>query len=344
MRLFEGRTADEAWSRAATAFLVEGEAQEQASRAGPTREILHAAFAIRNPLERWVLARRPTINPAFAIAETVWILAGRDDSALPNHWNPELPKYTGPGERYHGAYGHRLRRRFGLDQLERAYIAHKNNPDSRQVVLQNWDPKIDLPDEEGRPAAQDVPCNVLSMLKVRKGRLEWAQVMRSNDLFRGVPYNFVQFTVLQEVMAGWLSLEVGAYDHVSDSLHVYEGDFEALKGFDTRVQAAPNTHSLRLLEGGVGRSLRGAREATGCDDCRLADRKGYAEAVGGQLVARSLSKLSPGRRSGLRASKGLDRLVGGHNRTVHRWCTTTNLGGMGVEDGITIALFRSSRC
>jgi thymidylate synthase len=246
VRLFEGRTANEAWSEAAAAFLVEGETQEQASRAGSAREILHATFAIRDPRERWVLARRPAINPAFAIAETVWILAGRDDSALPNHWNPELPKYTGPGERYHGAYGHRLRRRFGFDQLDRAYRVLKNDPDSRQVVLQIWDPRIDLPDEEGRPAAPDIPCNVLSMLKVRDGKLEWTQVMRSNDLFRGVPYNFVQFTVLQEVMAGWLDLEVGSYDHLSDSLHVYEDDFGALKGFDGQVEIAPTTDSLRL--------------------------------------------------------------------------------------------------
>ena len=246
MRLFKGRTANEAWSEAAAAFLVEGESQEQASRSGSTREILHSAFAISDPVERWVVTRRPAINPAFAIAETVWILAGRDDSALPNHWNPELPKYTGPGERYHGAYGHRLRRRFDVDQLERAYLALKNNPDTRQVVLQIWDPRVDLPDEEGQPAAQDVPCNLLSMLKVRNGRLEWTQVMRSNDLFRGVPYNFVQFTVLQEVMAGWLGLEVGSYDHLSDSLHVYEDDFEALKGFARQVETAPNTDSLRL--------------------------------------------------------------------------------------------------
>lgn len=246
MRLFEGRTADEAWSEAAAAFLVEGEAQEQASRAGSTREILHAAFTIRDPLERWVLARRPPINPAFAIAETVWILAGRDDSALPNQWNPELPKYAGPGERYHGAYGHRLRHRFGFDQLERAYLALKNNPDSRQVVLQIWDPRIDLPNEEGRPATQDIPCNVLSMLKVRDGKLKWTQVMRSNDLFRGVPYNFVQFTILQEVMAGWLDLEVGSYDHLSDSLHVYEDDFGALEGFDRQATSASNKDSLCL--------------------------------------------------------------------------------------------------
>lgn len=52
MRLFEGRTANEAWSEAAAAFLVKGEAQEQESRSGSTREILHAAFTIRDPLER----------------------------------------------------------------------------------------------------------------------------------------------------------------------------------------------------------------------------------------------------------------------------------------------------
>ena len=246
MRLFEGRTANEAWSEAAAALISEGGGREQASRAGPTREIPHAAFTIRDPLERWVIARRPAINPAFAIVETVWILAGREDSALPNHWNPELPKYTGLGELYPGAYGHRLRHRFGLDQLERAYLALSNKPESRQVVLQIWDSGTDLPDEKGEPANPDIPCNVLSMLKVRDSKLEWTQVMRSNDLFRGAPYNFVQFTVLQEVMAGWLGLEVGSYDHLSDSLHVYEDDFGSLKGFDGKAEVVPSTDSLRL--------------------------------------------------------------------------------------------------
>lgn len=139
-----------------------------------------------------------------------------------------------------------MRRRFGLDQLERAYLALSNNPNSRQVVLQIWGSKIDLPDEVGRPANPDIPCNVLSMLKVRDGKLEWVQVMRSNDLFRGVPYNFVQFTILQEVMAGWLGMGVGSYEHLSDSLHVYENDFGLLQGFDGQAEIVPNLDSLRL--------------------------------------------------------------------------------------------------
>ena len=62
------------------------------------------------------------------------------------------------------------------------------------------------------------------MLKVRDGALEWTQILRSNDVFRGLPYNFVQFTMMQEIMAGWLNLRVGSYNQLSDSLHIYDSD------------------------------------------------------------------------------------------------------------------------
>jgi thymidylate synthase len=151
-----------------------------------------------------------------------WILAGRNDSKFINYWNKELPRFAGQDDNYHGAYGYRLRRQFGLDQLERAFTALDKNPDSRQIVLEIWDSKEDFPAVDGSPVSKDIPCNVCSMLKVRDGRLEWMQIMRSNDLFLGTPHNFVQFTMLQEIIAGWLGLDIGGYGHFSDSLHAYE--------------------------------------------------------------------------------------------------------------------------
>jgi len=59
------------------------------------------------------------------------------------------------------------------------------------------------------------------MIKLREGKLEWTQVMRSNDLVLGLPYNIVQFTSIQEILASWLGVEVGTYNHISDSLHIY---------------------------------------------------------------------------------------------------------------------------
>ena len=215
------------------------------SRLGLISEILHASFTIENPRQRWVFTRKPSINPAFALAEIVWILNGSNDANLINFWNPILPKYAGNKSTYHGAYGFRLRKQFGFDQLEKAYLALSNNTASRQVVLQIWNPTIDFPNAKGQPSSKDIPCNICSILKVRDNKLEWMQIMRSNDFNRGLPYNIVQFTTLQEVLAGWLNIEVGTYNHLSDSLHFYDSDSDDFS-CSSNVELLFNKDDIRL--------------------------------------------------------------------------------------------------
>jgi thymidylate synthase len=244
-RVFDGKTADEVWTKAASAF-QHGEGAEQCSRAGATREILHSALSISHPAQRWVTSRRPAINPAFAIAETIWLITGRNDSAFLNYFNRQLPKYAGNSDAYHGAYGYRLRYHFGIDQLERAYQALTSKPHTRQVTLQIWDGNIDLPDASGKEVSPDIPCNIASILKVRERRLEWMQILRSNDLYRGLPYNIIQFTTLQEVLAGWLGIEVGEYNQISDSLHVYLSDLNCIENTASDYTDTPNADSLYM--------------------------------------------------------------------------------------------------
>jgi len=172
----------------------------------------------------------------------IWILAGRQDSAFINHWNPKLPQFAGDGPLYHGAYGWRLRHEGGVDQLQRAYEVLRSAPGSRQVILDMWRPALDLPTSEGLPSAPDIPCNVCSLLKVRDGQLHWTQIMRSNDLILGLPHNLVQWTTVQEVLAGWLGLEVGPYMHFSDSLHVYEKNWQSVEA--SLPQAALRTENV----------------------------------------------------------------------------------------------------
>lgn len=228
--VFTADSANDLWLQTAAKFSVLGETASQASRGGPTKEILHAALELRNPRERWISSRSPAINIAFALAEVVWIIRGRNDSGFPNYFNSRLPEFAGSGTTYHGAYGHRLKHVTGFDQLEAAFKALKAMPDSRQVVLQIWNGEIDFPRNDGKPVAPDIPCNVIAMLKVRDSTLEWTQIMRSNDLFRGFVHNVVQFTFIHEIMAGWLGLKPGSYHHYSDSLHVYDYDVLELDG------------------------------------------------------------------------------------------------------------------
>ena len=245
-RSFEGPTADQVWQQVKEAFLASDGVLAQPSRGGTTKEILHAAIAISDPRQRWVVSRQPPLNVAFAIAEVIWIMTGRNDLAFLKAWNQRLPGYVGAGLQLHGAYGYRLRHHIGVDQLTRGYQALRSNPNTRQVVLQIWDSSVDLPQLDGAPAAQDIPCNVLSLLKVREGKLEWLQVIRSNDLFLGVPHNFIHFTCLQEVMAGWLGIECGAYHQVSDSLHMYDHDEETILVSAPLPDLPSNTDSLAL--------------------------------------------------------------------------------------------------
>ena len=244
-RSFAGNTADETWLQVVAALRDGAGVLDQPSRVGLTKEILHAAIAIEKPTSRWTISRSPAMNPAYAFAELIWTVNGRDDSAFLNYFNSKLPEMAGDGPSYHGAYGKRLRRHLGFDQFERAYLALKHCTESRQVVLQIWDGEIDLPASDGAPASPDIPCNLVSLLKIRNDRLEWTQVMRSNDIFRGIPYDFVQFTCLQEIFAGWLGIQSGTYCHVSDSLHAYVKDVPNILSA-TPIIADSDTSSFTL--------------------------------------------------------------------------------------------------
>lgn len=234
--LITGKNADEVWRLALLKLHRSGETQS--SRIGVTREIRHVMMEIRDSIDRVVFSR--AMNPAYAIAEIIWIFTGSNDSSFLKFWNPRMSNYLDQGKsHFYGAYGSRLgskpllseyaRNRLRIrdnqhdieiDQLRSAVSALKEDSHSRQVVLQIWNKELDLPNP--LPRSLDVPCNLLSHLLVRNGRLEWLQVMRSTDLAWGLPYNFMQFTTIQEIIAGWLNLEVGPYIHISDSLHLYK--------------------------------------------------------------------------------------------------------------------------
>lgn len=239
MIVVDAPSAEVAWRDLVGKFRVSAKNQE--SRDQPTKELTHVAVQINDPRQRIVFSR--AINPAFAIAEVIWILAGADDVSFLSFWNPRMKKFSDDGIRLCGAYGYRLGSRpnidaeldrklrhwtqpQSLDQLKLAYEALTQTPNSRQVVLQIWDARSDMPNPSAR--SKDVPCNLTSHLMIRDGKLEWLQIMRSNDFIWGFPYNLIQFTTLQEVVAGWLGVELGSYVHLSDSLHVYQRHWREL--------------------------------------------------------------------------------------------------------------------
>jgi thymidylate synthase len=111
------------------------------------------------------------------------------------------------------------------------------------------------------------------MLKVRDGRLEWTQIMRSNDLYRGLPYNLIQFTTLQEILAGWIKVPMGTYAHFTDSLHLYEADRLASSISGT---APNNTDSLAVSEHDLQDILVGGKQLIDTVRCASTEKELYS--------------------------------------------------------------------
>lgn len=237
-----GYTANELFLKALTELDA---APIQEGRGEPTKELLHVMFELKEPRNRLVTLR--DINPAFAFIEVLWIMAGGNNVEYLKFWNPRMKSFAQPNGLLYGAYGHRLGcadlwndTLWDNDLIESLYIYNPNptnqhvaqlldardaldsKPNSRQIVLQIWDSQSDLPDCLGQERAKDIPCNVVSHLLVRRGKLHWMQFMRSNDAIWGWPYNLVQWTFLQEIMAGWLGLDLGPFVLLSDSYHTYQ--------------------------------------------------------------------------------------------------------------------------
>lgn len=171
-----------------------------------------------NPMQRVLFNAKRDANPFFHLAESLWIIAGSEHAALPAMFLPSIRNYSDDGERFHGAYGFRLRYGFDFDQLKAAINLLLDKRDTRQCVLSIWDPRRDM-----NAQTKDVPCNDMVMFKIRDGKLNMTVCNRSNDAILGAfGANAVQFSMLQEYVACAVGVDVGYYFQQSDSLHVYE--------------------------------------------------------------------------------------------------------------------------
>jgi len=211
-------------------------------RGKKTKEFTQNTLVITRPYERTCSARNG-FNIVFSIAELLWIVSGSGDSEMICHYLKNFSQFLDGGHKdFHGAYGSRIFR-YGfderneynfspfVDQFYEVYKKLKADGDTRQAVINLWNPWKDNLQLESK----DYPCNNIAYLKIREGKLNWTQILRSNDLIYGTPQNIFQFTFLQEVMASALEVDMGHYTQFADSLHVYEDayyDKEKVKPFD----------------------------------------------------------------------------------------------------------------
>jgi len=193
---------------------------------GAAIELSGVLLELTNPRAR--LSRTETRGKPFScLGELCWYLAKRDDLQSIEYYIPQKYAERANDGRLLGAYGPRLFGVNGANQVGNIIdiLKKKEKRDSRQMVVQLFDAN-DLASKQ-----KDVPCTCTLQFMIRADRLILVVHMRSNDAFLGLPHDIFCFTMLQEIIARTLDVEVGVYKHAVGSLHLYERDIDAAKDF-----------------------------------------------------------------------------------------------------------------
>jgi thymidylate synthase len=197
--------------------------QEIEPSKGSAREITGVLLELTNPRAR--LSGTETRGKPFScLGELCWYLAKSDKLEFIEYYIPEYEKYA-DGDKIFGGYGPRFFDWDGTDQVANVVSMLKRKRASRQAVIQLFDAR-DIIEEH-----KHIPCTCTLQFMIRRGQLLMFVCMRSNDAYRGLPHDIFAFTMLQELIARKLEVEIGSYKHTVGSLHLYEENFDSAKQF-----------------------------------------------------------------------------------------------------------------
>lgn len=200
---------------------------ERDTRNGPVRMFPTPVTTVyEQPCERVLFWPQRDANPFFHLYESLWMLAGRNDVESVANFVQNMRNFSDDGKTFHGAYGHRWRVHFNIDQLHAIMLILKNNKNDRRCVLQMWDARTDLARE-----GKDFPCNLSAVFQVNhNGQLDMTVYNRSNDIIWGAyGANAVHFSYLQEYVARFVGVPVGRYYQVSANFHAYKDKLEQVE-------------------------------------------------------------------------------------------------------------------
>lgn len=183
-----------------------------------TKELNNYSFELTN-LDNNVINVRE-ISKAYLCAELTWYMLARNDVAFINPFAGMWGRISDDGVTSYSAYGDIVFKRHGFDQVDKIIELLATDKDSRRAVI-----NFNVPNPNVIETKDEI-CTIALQFYIRDGKLNCTGIMRSNDIWYGLPYDVVFFTELQKYIAHRLNVEVGTYVHDVVSLHCYERNYE----------------------------------------------------------------------------------------------------------------------
>lgn len=190
-------------------------------RGDTTRELRARLIEIADIRARYVVVPYRHNNVFASIAESMWVIGGRNDLEYLSRYLKRAHEFSDDGTTWRAGYGPRLRDWNGIDQLSEVLKILRTDPSSRRAVAAIYDPDRDF------VSSKDIPCNNWLHFLIRNGRVDLHVTARSTDVWWGFSgINAFEWTLLLEMMAYWLDHEPGHLIFFSSSMHLYQRHFE----------------------------------------------------------------------------------------------------------------------
>jgi thymidylate synthase len=191
--------------------------QKSSPRGESTYELLGESIRVEDPSSFVFDVQGRNLKHGIGLLEGLQLVA---QTSLPSVMTDKFKVFARwtDGNIFDGAYGVRAH-----GMIRRVVEQLGSDSDTRQAVITIFDSWRDL-----NASSSDVPCTLSLHFLLREDKLHMITTMRSNDVWRGLPYDLMQFIMLQHVIADHFQVGLGSYTHNVGSLHVYESDLDGV--------------------------------------------------------------------------------------------------------------------
>lgn len=222
--------------------------KEYSPRGMKTLEIENYMFELNPITDKLCCFTERKVSLKYLAKEFLWYLSADRNNTLLEEYAPFWKTVKNKKEPYYNSnYGYYFFAEKQFDYVVETLIIDK---DSRQAVILLNRKEVMMSD------SVDKICTNAISFRIRDNKLNMSVTMRSSDLIWGITNDVVQFSLLYEMVYNKLkffykSLEIGIYNHKSDSFHIYERHFKMLDAIINSNGENWNNIKIPLIESAI---------------------------------------------------------------------------------------------
>lgn len=197
--------------------LIKSGSMESSPRGKKIKERLGISIRIHNPRDRIITASHRKFPLKAAVSEFLWYMTENPSVNIITPYLKHWENYSDNGQVVNSNYGFQWK-----NQIRQVIEKIKKDRDTRQAVINLYH------DDYSLYYGKDNVCTPSFQFFLREDLLYLIVNARSRDIVRGECIDQFTFTLLQELVANELGVDLGWYQVNVGSLHIYEEHFDLL--------------------------------------------------------------------------------------------------------------------